>query len=168
MPVGALQPRTKTGTIDEGVLFDLGWDWVARELMRMTSTKGPDDLIFTSPATRMVHLFSAAARVLGLSDVVLYMLRHGGASEDLLAQRRTEAETMARGHWVTSSSVRRYAERAQLQKTLNQMSEPGRRYGENSHGHWQALLTHQLPAILPPGAPAKPGPPMKPLLEPLQ
>ena len=40
----------------------------------------------------MVCLFQRGATEVGLVNLVLYMLRHGGASKDLADEVRTEAE----------------------------------------------------------------------------
>ena len=56
---------------------------------------------------------AAAARRLGLqASTVLYQLRHGGASHDLLHQTRSYEGVRARGRWRSDSSVRRHAKRS--------------------------------------------------------
>eukprot|EP00972_Heterocapsa_arctica_P097654 14410021-Heterocapsa_arctica.AAC.1 len=59
--------------------------------------------------------------VLGLATAVLYQLRHGGASEDVLSGRRPMLEVLARGRWATWASLRRYAKAGLLQKLLSSL-----------------------------------------------
>ena len=76
--------------------------------------------------------FKAATAHLGLPHLCLYQLRHGGASEELLEGRRSISEIMARGRWDTSSSLRRYAKPAQLQKLLGSLPPVKASYAQQS------------------------------------
>jgi hypothetical protein len=153
---GEEQDVTKTGTIDEGVPLDGGWQWLGTTLEQLAYGKAADEAIFTTPPAQMVELFGRASKALKLPKVVLYMLRHGGASEDLLSGARSEAEIMQRGHWKTATSVRRYAKKAQLQKLLAKMSPEHREYGTNSWNLLPEILQGSVPAVLPEGFPSNP------------
>jgi integrase len=153
---GAAQPVTKTGTIDEGVPFDKGWEWLGALIAARARSPVDSTLLFSTPAHRMVYLWKKAASVLGLGDTVLYMLRHGGASEDLLSSTRTEAEIMTRGHWRTMTSVRRYAKQAQLQKLIGSMTTEGRAYGSMSYRLLREILEGRRTPTAPSGTPTSP------------
>ena len=61
-----------------------------------------------------------AAAALGLSHLRphLYGMRHGGVSDDLLSQRRSQEQVYRRGRWAVPSSMRRYAKETALLREL--------------------------------------------------
>ena len=75
---------------------------------------------FTAEEARLA--FNEAVESQGIEgQPSLYVLRHSGASDDLLSCRRSLTEIKARGRWVTDSSLRRYAKATKLQQNLNQL-----------------------------------------------
>ena len=60
---------------------------------------------------------------------VLYSLRHGGASDDLLSKRRTLAEIKSRGRWTCDNSLKRYAKATRLQMELARLDDDVVRFG---------------------------------------
>ena len=88
----------------------------------------------------MVVLFRDASLLLGLHGVCLYQLRHGGASEDVLGQKRTIQAVQARGRWRTDSSLRRYAKPAQLQRLLASMPAAKVSFARGSLARLRELL----------------------------
>ena len=69
-------------------------------------------------------------RVVPTKVTMARVLRHGGASEDVLSARRTLAEVKTRGHWAQDSSVKRYAKPGMVQQLLAAMSPAARAHGE--------------------------------------
>ena len=67
---------------------------------------------------------------LSVLQPVVYSLRHGGASHDLLHQRRTVAEVKMRGRWHSDASVRRYGKLARAMKEANRLLPSTKKYGE--------------------------------------
>jgi hypothetical protein len=66
--------------------------------------------------------WSRACRAMGLPGLVLYQLRHGGASVDRLERRRSPQEILARGRWQSERSLRRYAKSGRLQTMLTKLA----------------------------------------------
>ena len=97
--------------------------------------------------------FDQAARDLqsGGHNLVIYQGRHGGASRDILLQRRDLEEMRKRGQWKTYSSLRRYEESGRLQKVLQTTAPELLRY-------CQAMEQHILEVLLGPsrGVPCPP------------
>jgi hypothetical protein len=83
---------------------------------------------------------------------MLYMPRHGGAREDLLSG----AEIMQCGYSKTATSVRRYANKAQLQKLLAKMSPEHREYNTKSLNLLPEILQGSVQVVLPEGFPNNP------------
>ena len=111
---------TKTGTFDETVVVS-GLDVNLSECMRrLKSSRDPQEPLFSIGAAGFKAAFSQAAECLGLGDWKLmgYQARHGGATRDILLQRRTLEEVRKRGHWHTYTSVRRYEKSGRVQKVL--------------------------------------------------
>ena len=77
--------------------------------------------------------------------MVLYQLRHGGASGDYLEGRRQLPDIALRGRWFSMTSVRRYTKAAQVQKFLNQVPEHVRVFTRWAHQHLDSALDNQFP-----------------------
>ena len=69
---------------------------------------------------------------LGLQDfpVPAYGLRHGGASDDLLARRRSALEVQQRGGWASDKSFKRYAKQARIVSELQRVGAHAVAYGQ--------------------------------------
>jgi len=68
------------------------------------------------------------------------MLRHGGASHDLLHKLRSFEEIKARGQWLTDLSVRRYAKAAAVQRYLLQCPIATVEYGRRALDNLQKIV----------------------------
>ena len=113
---------TKTGTYDETVAignFDVDLTQLLAQKKRTTAN---GDLVFKTDAVKYRKAFSKAAKRLGLEQWCLttYQARHGGATRDILLQRREMEEVRKRGHWKTYSSVRRYEKSGRVQRVLGE------------------------------------------------
>lgn len=90
---------SKTGTQDDTVLFG-SFDINMGALMKMTIEGRRDDELLFPQGMRSYNLdFKDAARLLGLGplNLVTYQARHGGATRDILMQRREMEEVRKRG-----------------------------------------------------------------------
>ena len=149
----AVRSLSKTGTMDDTVLFD-NHVWLGILLGAMVAGRQPDDHVFNVKNDEQVRAFRAASVALGLpADTCLYQLRHGGASEDLISGARSKGEVMRRGRWRTEGSVLRYGKPAMLHRLLGVMSPALVSHGELAWQHLQGLLEGTQPASVPAGLP---------------
>ena len=64
----------------------------------------------------------AALEVIGCAELfVLYLLRHGGASEDLAENHRSIGSVKKRGAWRSDASVARYAKSGRINELLKRL-----------------------------------------------
>eukprot|EP00971_Amphidinium_carterae_P246746 4900539-Amphidinium_carterae.1 len=122
------QPLSKTGTIDDTVVVD-DPPWLGPALLQRKRSSPPSSPLFASIGADLVRSFSLACTSLGIPAQCLYQLRHGGASEDLLSNKRSVSLVKARGRWLSDSSLRRYAKPAQVHRLLHLLSPKQRAQG---------------------------------------
>ncbi|CAK0796211.1 unnamed protein product, partial [Prorocentrum cordatum] len=142
--VGAPRVLTKTGTSDETVLLDEP-AWLGPVLQAHARGKPPTAPLFTTGGPGMAAAFGRAVAALGVPGVCLYQLRHGGASDDLLTQRRPADAVKARGHWKSESSLRRYAKPGAIHQLLNAMPAENRAFGVQQMNLLERLLKREAP-----------------------
>ncbi|CAE8661648.1 unnamed protein product [Polarella glacialis] len=120
----------KTGLFDEAIVWDTE-PWLERWFVRLVKDGPGDAPLWPFPHSQMVEVFQKATERLGMGFLrpVLYSLRHGGASEDLLARKRSTLEVKRRGGWSSDSSLKRYGKEGKLQGELRKVSEAIRQYG---------------------------------------
>ena len=119
----------KTGEMDESVIVDNVTLWPLLEALLLD--KKPSDSLWSFAPDEVRNTFRRAAAVLGMdSDITLYALRHGGASDDLLSLRRTRKEVKDRGRWRTDQSLLRYAKRARMQQRIASLGQRLTDFGE--------------------------------------
>ena len=109
----------KTGAFDESILFDLDL-YLVPVLMALRLRGGPGTPLWSFSLGDLNRMFMLAAAALGLSHLRphLYGMRHGGVSDDLLSQRRSQEQVYRRGRWAVPSSMRRYAKETALLREL--------------------------------------------------
>ena len=142
------QAVTKTGTMDDTIIFDQP-PWFSDLIVKNFEMLPAEAPLFPFSAAEAAFHFKLAAGAMGLPELCMYQLRHGGASEDLLGQVRDIAAIKARGRWRTESSLRRYAKPAQIQRLLNKLDKRRRDFAEHSWNHLPDLLNLRRPAALP-------------------
>ncbi|CAK0793905.1 unnamed protein product, partial [Prorocentrum cordatum] len=119
----------KTGEMGESVIVDNPTIWPLLEAL--VHDKGPADGLWTFAPDEVRSVFRRAAAALGLeTELTLYSLRHGGASDDLLSLRRTRTEVKDRGRWRTDQSPPRYAKRARMQQRIASLGQNVVEFGE--------------------------------------
>ena len=112
----------KTGLTDEAVVLDQQEWWPLWASLRAARADSMPLWTFTADQARVE--FNDAVEFLGIpGQPSLYVLRHSGASDDLLASRRPLSDIKARGRWVTDASLRRYAKSTRLQRTINELHD---------------------------------------------
>ena len=99
-------------------------------------------------------LIRRAARLSGVDtlDPVAYSLRHGGASDDCLSNRRHILAIKCRGRWRSDSSLRRYQKAAVAQKELSRLSADTLHFGRLVDRHLASLLNNKMAVPPPPRA----------------
>lgn len=78
-----------------------------------------------------------------------YALRHGGASHDMLTNRRSLAEAERRGRWRRDAFVRRYEKAAVTQRQLN-LPDDMVAHANQVEANLAAIVLGNMPAPVPP------------------
>ena len=148
----------KTGVFDGSVIIDSDV-WIGRLLHQLTVNRSPNAQLWQTDHATLRTLFNSAVEHLGLQDlgVTLYTLRHGGATHDILARRRTMLEIKQRGRWSSDVSLKRYVKQARLQTELRKVSNQVKEYGARILKQLPILL--QNPSLTPPAPRGTPGSP---------
>lgn len=125
---------SKTGVYDDAVLIGdkpgrEALTVLLQELIRRHGRTETKLFSFTSETWRLA--FQAILVLFGLADrnYVLYSLRHGGPSHDLLYGHRSLEEARKRGTWSpTAGTLRRYEQRGHYSKELQALSAQTRQF----------------------------------------
>eukprot|EP00435_Cladocopium_sp_Y103_P063778 s336_g25.t1 len=88
----------KTGVFDGSVIIDSDI-WIGPFLTQLVRNRNPEAPLWRTDHATLRAMFNSAVESLGLQElgVTLYTLRHGGATHDILARRRTMLEIKQRG-----------------------------------------------------------------------
>ena len=145
---------TKTKEFNESVLLDTqSRPWLG-PFVEALAAKRPQEEPQLVRTTYHVweRAFQAAASKAGVSILhpVLYLLRHTGASSDILKRRRRLDVVKKRGRWLSDMTVRRYEKAAQTQSRLNLLSPAAREFARYCHDHLGALVAQPHLAPAPP------------------
>ena len=103
----------------------------------MVRQRKPEQALFSFEQDKYRNRFQEAGSWLGLPNLHLYQLRHGGASDDLCQRIRDHNAVKDRGRWLTDTSVRRYAKSGKVQETIQQARS--RQDGGSCEGHMEPL-----------------------------
>lgn len=118
---------------------------------QIVKTSGaPNRPVWPFSLAELSRTFVTAANECGLGHMkpVLYELRQGGASEDLLRGTRDLNGVFRRGRWRSRSSVRRYGKEAKLLAELGKVPEPLLQYGRFIEANLERLF--DFPGHVPP------------------
>lgn len=121
----------KTGLFDESLTIDR-LPWLGRWLGILKGQGAPNKPLWPFNLAQLSRTFAQATADCGLSHLrpVLYsIIRHDGASEDLLRGTRSLSNDFRRGRWRSWSSVRRYGKEAKLLTEIAKVPAPLLRYG---------------------------------------
>ena len=143
--------RSKTGVSDETLIIDDPNLVLCLESLRKRHQSG---LLVPVLAKEFRSIWDKAARALDLERSVgmphLYVLRHSGASADMMLKRRSLAEIKSRGRWRSDTSVRRYEKGGRSLERLAALSVPTRAYVlKCALRVWAVLARRSLPLSLP-------------------
>ena len=129
---------TKTGLFDESLTLDsVERAWLGLLLEELARGRRPEEFLFDVTMSRWDKLYRAAARRLGAEHLhpVLYLLRHTGASADVLKRRRDTLEVKRRGRWLSDSALRRYEKHARASAQANKLSRALQEHCKLCHVH---------------------------------
>ena len=154
---GELGRPGKTGLWDFTVVLDTYVFLVPALLGLKRRAASPKARLWSFPPASLSACMREAAAALGLADfpVAAYGLRHGGASDDLLAKRRQALEVQQRGGWASDKNFRRYAKQARI---ITELQRAGRRvisYGQEMDKALQMIFLSGAP--VPVLSPISPG-----------
>lgn len=110
--------KSKTQTFDDSVRMDHP-SCLGKMLADLRSSRADGASLFLLDRADLQKQWRWASALLGLEGVVLYQLRHGGASGDYLDGRRSLQDIAMRGRWRTMASVRRYTKAGRVQKVMS-------------------------------------------------
>lgn len=108
---------SKVGEFDDGVPLDMqGMEWLGPWLLKQAGRRPPTEKLFKFNYGEMVKMFQEAMAEWHLKDPILYRMRHGGASHDIVHGKRHITAVKKRGRWSNDQSLKRYAKDVRLQK----------------------------------------------------
>ena len=129
---GELGRPGKTGLWDFTIVLDTYVFLVPALLGLKRRAASPTARLWSFPPASLGMCMREAAAALGLVDfpVPACGLRHGGASDDLLARRRQALEVQQRGSWASDKNFRRYAKQARILIELQRAGSHVVAYGQ--------------------------------------
>jgi len=141
---------TKTLTQDDTVLLgsvNAGRLWLKDVLKAIHSVVAtPSTCLFPLKLNTVEKLMTEFGKRAGLEALHLppHKLRHGGPSEDMLAEVTNRFEIQARGHWGCAASVARYEKKGKLLRQIALLSDEQLRDAVTA----EAWLKDQLPRLI--------------------
>jgi len=145
--------RSKTQQFDESVLVD----WVhlpsfAQALRKLWATKHDDERLWRFEHQEFNQTFVRVAEVSGVATLNPhpYSLRHGGASHDVLTNRRSLDSVKLRGRWRAEASVRRYLKHARAMREESRLPAATSAYAKVIEKNLDVLLAGKFAAPSPP------------------
>jgi hypothetical protein len=117
---------TKTHEFNDSVVFNSqGREWIGHLLASAASHCKVDEMVFNFTMGQWNAVMKKAARLLFIShwEVVPYLLRHSGPSEDYLSGTRSLLDIQRRGRWKSVHSVRRYEKSARVSSRLDLLTK---------------------------------------------
>ena len=145
-PMERLEP-SKTNTYDDTILLDsIDFPNLGTMITDLARRRKDHSFLFGDFKTDELRTaFEDASQLLKLPPLVLYQLRHGGASHDLLYRRREMEAIKQRGRWRTDASLRRYAKQGKVQSMVANLSEEVRAYADYSLQNIENVLLLKQP-----------------------
>ena len=123
---------SKVGVFDEAVSLDMD-PWLLGPLSALVSSRTSGQCLWRYPYETIRDEFAKACARLGLQKLEphIYALRHGGASFDLFAKRRTLEQVKSRGRWRSDASLRRYGKSTRMQQVEGQLDPSVVKFGNH-------------------------------------
>ena len=118
---------SKTQEYDESLLVDNGLlPALGQRILKHAQSRQKEDTLFAVSQQQVALDLQAAAarlRVPASMPMVMYMLRHSGASTDFALKFRALPEIKLRGRWRGDASLRRYEKGGRLAEQLAKLPE---------------------------------------------
>jgi len=152
-----LHPRegetpSKTGQFDESLVVDNPEYGCLIDILRRYHLPAvPTAQLLPGSYPEWTARFREAALATGqevLGPPVLYQLRHGGASHEMLTGSRGIADLKKRMRHASDSSVRRYEKGGRLHQQLGRVAVPVQRTAARAALHIGGILTGRVPPIV--------------------
>ena len=145
-PMERLEP-SKTNTYDDTILLDsVDFPNLGTMITDLARRRTDHSFLFGDFKTDELRTaFENASQLLKLPPLVLYQLRHGGATLDLLYRRREMEAIKQRGRWRTDASLRRYAKQGKVQSMVANLLEEVRAYADYSLQNIENVLLLKQP-----------------------
>ena len=119
---------SKTGEFDESITIDnVEFRWCELMLASLKQRRQDRVKVFNFTHAAWAREFGLACQRAGLGSlgpVVLYQLRHGGATHELVTKAREPVGLQKRGRWRTVASLRRYEKGGRLAEQISRMQPP--------------------------------------------
>ena len=132
----------KTGTYDDTVVVDEPV-WLGQQVVSIVKTRGQEELLFQMSGKEFQRVWELVCNDLGII-AHSYQLRHSGACDDSLSQRRTLLEIQARGRWECARTMRRYTKPGQLQSSWQRLSPEIQEYCELCQEHLEGVVCNTI------------------------
>ena len=141
---------SKTLTFDDSVIIDYP-PWLGQLLGPVAQAGDPSEQFFQITAKETVEKWQRVLSAMGVPDAVQYQLRHGGASTDLAAKRRSESELLARMRISSVQTLKRYAKPALLNKMMQKLSPVWKAFCIQAHENLEGIMFQNV-RLQPPSA----------------
>ena len=141
------QLRSKTGTSDDSVFWDVkGLEWY-KEILAALAVGDPDEKVWSFDYRELCIEIKKASDLIGV-PFVPYMLRHSGPSWDRMKNYRTLQEIQKRGLWESHKSVARYEQGARSGSEYKKIDQKMREWLEDRAAQLadHFLLNTEMPA----------------------
>ena len=142
---------SKTRIFDESLTLDNPEFVALDDVLRLTTSRAPDAPLFNLTYRQWTDQFqsavSAARLPAQLGVVVLYRLRHGGASHELYTRFRDLSGVQVRGRWASVQGPKRYGKPGRLPQLLKLFSRALRTLADRCAARLGALLCGKSPAL---------------------
>jgi hypothetical protein len=119
---------SKTGLFNESLLLDSDRLQFINPLLSQLAQGSPTSRLWDFDYGQLLRTFKKVQELLGLMELVPYMLRHSGVTHDVLNRLRTLEEAQKRGRWQSRKSMNRYEKHARMAGTMSQFSREKRLY----------------------------------------
>jgi hypothetical protein len=143
---------TKTHEFNDSVVFNSkGREWIGHLLANAASHCKADEQVFDFTMVHWSAAMKKAARLLCIShwEVVPYLLRHSGPSEDYLSGTRSLLDIQRRGRWKSVHSVRRYEKSARVSSRLDLLTKEQLSFMKQAVDNIEQVLTTSSGALDP-------------------
>jgi integrase len=138
----------KVGIFDNSISLDTPSRSYLGPLLEkhINSMKNKCDPLYPFTNQEFRKEFAMSCKKIGLEGLHPYLMRHGGASEDLGMGIRDHAAVKSRGRWFTDQSVRRYAKIGKIQRMISRLSPPALEYCQWSLANLERAFKGLVPA----------------------